>query len=149
MMFGNKKGSQTVIESSSSFKADTTIIGTSSNFNGTLNSAGVIRIDGVFGGELNIDGNVIVGENGKINGNVRASKVTIAGTVEGNVYCSGTLELTSSGKLYGDIEVKTINIEDGAIFEGKCTMVHSSQKSSADNNESNTLVFDNSTTISE
>lgn len=148
-MFTSKNDSQTVIESSSGFKADTTIIGASSNFNGTLNSTGVIRIDGVFGGELNIDGNVIVGESGKINGNIKASRVTIAGTVEGNIYCSGTLELTSSGKLYGDIEVRTINIEDGAIFEGKCTMVQSSKTTSPENLDNDTLIFDNTVNVSQ
>lgn len=122
-MLNNKKGMQTIIEPGNSYKADTTIIGSGANFNGTLNCSGTIRIDGIFEGELNIDGNIIVGESGRIKGNIRAGKITIAGTVDGDVHCSGTLELMSGGKLYGDMEVKGINIEDGAIFDGKCTML--------------------------
>lgn len=124
-MFNNKKSSQTIIETSSSTKADTTIIGSSSSFDGKLISTGIVRVDGILSGELEVDGNIIVGENGYIKGNIKSDKVVIAGKVEGNVYSSGSLELTSSGKLYGDIEVRNVTIEDGAVFEGKCTMIQS------------------------
>lgn len=126
----NKKSSQTVVESSPGNKADTTIIGSSSNFEGTLKSTGIVRVDGIFSGELNVDGNVIIGENGYIKGNINSNKVTIAGEVQGDVYCSGYLELTSSGRLRGDIEVKNVSIEDGAVFEGKCTMIQPSSSQS-------------------
>lgn len=125
-MLNSKRNIQTIIEPATNSKTDTTIIGSGANFNGTLNSSGIIRIDGTFEGELNIDGSVIVGESGKIKGNIKTSKITIAGTVDGNIHCSGTLELMSSGKLYGDMEVKGVNIEDGAIFDGKCTMIRPS-----------------------
>lgn len=122
-MLSGKRNMQTIIEPGANPRADTTIIGSGADFNGTLNSPGIIRIDGSFEGELNVDGSVIVGESGKIKGNIKTSKITIAGTVDGNIHCSGTLELMSSGKLYGDMEVKGVNIEDGAIFDGKCTMI--------------------------
>lgn len=127
-MLMNKKNMQNIIEPNTNSRTDTTIIGSGANFNGTLNSSGIIRIDGNFEGELNIDGNVIVGESGRIKGNIKASKITIAGTVDGNIHCSDTLELMASGKLYGDMEVKGVNIEDGAIFDGKCTMIRPSNE---------------------
>ena len=122
-MFNNKKTSQSLIESNSNYKTDTTIISASSNFEGTLNSSGIIRVDGNFNGELNVDGNIIVGESGNINATIRANKVTIAGRIEGNVHCNESLELTSGGKLFGDIEVRSITIENGAVFQGKCIMI--------------------------
>lgn len=121
-MFNNKKSSQTILESTSGSKTDTTIIGSSSFFDGTLKSSGIIRVDGAFSGEMIIQGNVIVGDGGNIKGNINADKVTIAGRVEGNIHCSGALELTSNGQLFGDIEVKSIHIDDGAVFQGKCIM---------------------------
>lgn len=131
-MFNSKKGPQSPIENVSPTKTETTIIGSGSKFDGTLNTSGIVRVDGYFGGELVIEGNTIVGESGYIKGNIRAEKVTIAGKVEGNIWCSGGLELTASGKLYGDIEVKSISIEDGAIFEGKCIMTQQSSFVSPD-----------------
>lgn len=137
-MFNSKKGPQSMIENTPINKADTTIIGSSSKFDGTLNTSGVVRVDGYFSGELIVEGSLIVGDNGFIKGNIKSDKVTIAGKVEGNIHCSGCLEITSSGKLYGDIEVKNITIEDGAVFEGKCIMVqqHSASYVSKDNTES-------------
>jgi cytoskeletal protein CcmA (bactofilin family) len=139
-MFNSKKGPQSIIENTPVNKSDTTIIGSGSKFDGTLNTSGVVRVDGYFGGELIIAGSLIVGENGYIKGNIKSDKVTIAGKVEGNINCTGCLELTSSGKLYGDIEVKNVSIEDGAVFEGKCIMAQrplSSSYPSKDNTESN------------
>jgi cytoskeletal protein CcmA (bactofilin family) len=121
-MFNSKKGPQSLIDNTPVNKADTTIIGSSSKFDGTLNTSGVIRVDGYFSGELNVEGNLIVGENGYIKGNIKSDRDTIAGKVEGNIHCGGCIEITASGKLYGDIEEKNISIEDGAVFEGKCIM---------------------------
>lgn len=148
-MFNNKKGSQSIPESIQSGKADTTIIGSSSLFEGKLKSIGIIRVDGSFSGELSVEGSVIVGDGGLIKGNVKADKITIAGKVEGNIYCSGTLELTPNGKLYGDIEVKSISIEDGAVFQGKCTMIDSSPALEGGTEANIKLLVDNPESISE
>jgi len=122
-MFGSKKNPEIMAESSQSGKTDTTIIGAGSSFDGKLFSSGIVRIDGSFNGELNLEGSLIIGESGSIRGNISAKKVTIAGKVEGNIRCDGSLELTPSGKLYGDIDVRNIIIEDGAVFQGKCKMI--------------------------
>lgn len=149
-MFNSKKSSQVVVDVTPSSKADTTIIGSSSHFDGKLDSIGIIRVDGVFSGELNIEGSVIVGESGNIKGNVKANKVTIAGKIEGNIYCDGNLELTSNGKLYGDIQVKAISIEDGAVFQGKCMMINESAPALESGSEADIkLLGDNTDTLSE
>lgn len=141
-MFNNKKGPQASYDAMPPGKADTTIIGSGSKFDGTLNTNGIVRVDGIFSGELHVEGNIIIGENGYIKGNIKSDKVTIAGKVEGNIWCSGCVELTASGRLYGDIEVKNIIIEDGAVFEGKCIMSQQSSYpvfNSKDNAESDSI----------
>lgn len=122
-MFNSKKTAPIMTDTGTPNKSDTTILGSGTSFDGTMNSTGIVRVDGAFSGEMNVEGSVIIGESGYVKGNIRSGKVTIAGKIEGNVFCSTTLELTPSGKLFGDVEVKTINIEDGAIFQGKCTML--------------------------
>jgi cytoskeletal protein CcmA (bactofilin family) len=102
-----------------------TIIGTSSNIQGTINSSGTVRIDGIYTGNVTSEADVIVGESGSIEGNIFASNVIISGKVNGNVSCKGLLEISSTGRLIGDVEVKNIAIADGAVFKGKCnTMVN-------------------------
>lgn len=97
-----------------------TIIGTSSNIQGTISSAGTIRIDGSYTGNITSDSDVIVGESGLIEGNIFASNVVISGKVNGNINCRSLLEISSTGRLVGDVEVKNIAIADGAYFKGKC-----------------------------
>ncbi len=99
-----------------------TIIGPSSNIEGKINATGTVRIDGKYAGDIFTDEDVLVGENGVINGNINSRNVSISGKVNGNIICNGLLELLPTGQLDGDIEVKKISISDGAIFKGKCSM---------------------------
>lgn len=99
-----------------------TIIGPSSTIEGKINATGTVRIDGTYTGDIFTNEDVIVGENGVINGNIHANNVSISGEVNGNIICKGLLDLLPSGRLDGDIEVKKISICDGAVFKGKCNM---------------------------
>lgn len=100
-----------------------TIIGPTSNIEGKINATGTVRIDGKYTGDIFTDEDVLVGENGFINGNINARNVSISGKVDGNILCKGLLEILPTGTLNGDIEVKKISISDGAIFKGNCNMI--------------------------
>jgi len=99
-----------------------TIIGSGSEFQGTLVVQGTLRIDGRVSGEIHVQGDLIVGEKGQVNANVKARHVTIAGELRGDLELEGTLELTSTGQLYGDISVANLIIAEGASFQGNCKM---------------------------
>lgn len=99
-----------------------TIIGKDTEFNGTFHARGVIRIDGKVDGEILTQGDIIVGETGKIIGDIKARHITLAGEMHGNAIVQGRLEITSTGKLFGDIEVSNLVVNDGAVFDGKCEM---------------------------
>jgi cytoskeletal protein CcmA (bactofilin family) len=114
-MFNNQKRPQ------DSPRIDT-IIGPSSNIEGKINATGTVRIDGKYTGDIFTDEDVLIGENGIINGNISSRNVSISGKVDGNIICNGLLEILPTGHLNGDIEVKKISISDGAIFKGKCSM---------------------------
>lgn len=100
-----------------------TIIGKETHLTGRLVATGAIRIDGRVEGEIEADGDVVVGEPGKIVASIRARNVTVAGEVQGNVYAEGRLEIVPSGKIYGDVKIAVLAIEDGAIFKGMCEMI--------------------------
>lgn len=110
-----------------------TVLGPSSNIEGKINASGTVRIDGKYIGDIFSEADVIIGENGNINGNIHAENISISGTVTGNIFAKGLLEILATGKLDGDIEVKKIVISDGAIFKGKCNMI--SEISEANNEE--------------
>ncbi|TCO79364.1 bactofilin family protein [Marinisporobacter balticus] len=103
-----------------------TLIGKTSKFEGKLDADGTVRIDGEFAGNISVKGDVILGEEGKMFGDISANNVIISGTAKGNVTTSNQLKLNATGKILGDIYVSSLIVEDGAIFEGKCTMKNAS-----------------------
>lgn len=100
-----------------------TIIGKDTQVTGRIVAAGTIRIDGRVEGEIETDSDVVVGEPGRVVASIHARNVTIAGEVQGNIHAEGRLEIVPSGKLYGDVKIAVLAIEDGAIFKGMCEMI--------------------------
>jgi cytoskeletal protein CcmA (bactofilin family) len=99
-----------------------TVIGPTANFKGTLQSDGGLRIDGVFEGTLQIAGNLIIGESGKVIADVSAQNVSVAGALKGTVKAAGRLEILSTGRVWGDISVASFLIDEGGFFRGQSIM---------------------------
>ncbi|MBN2259587.1 MAG: polymer-forming cytoskeletal protein [Clostridiales bacterium] len=96
------------------------IVGKSSKLDGNISSEGSIRIEGIVTGNVEAQGNLIVGPDAKLNGDIRCKNIEISGEVKGNVVCTGHLKVYAQGILYGDIEVTSFNIEEGGLFDGNC-----------------------------
>ena len=101
---------------------DITIISNGVKIEGKVTSTGSIRVDGTLQGDLNARGNVTVGEQGNINGEIIANIVTIGGNVLGTVNAKEKLVLETKCVLKGDIITKVLVIEAGAKFDGKSNM---------------------------
>lgn len=99
-----------------------TLVGQNTKLEGVINASGTIRFDGELIGDLHINGNVIIGESGKIKGNVSCDNIIISGNVEGNIFCKEQLRLTNTAHLYGNIEIKNFIVDESAVFEGSCKM---------------------------
>ncbi len=96
------------------------IIGHGSEVKGEYKFQGVLRIDGVFSGELKSEGKVIIGRTGHVKTDVKAGTIVIGGLIEGNVYATKQVNLLATGKLLGDIITPSLIVEEGVIFEGNC-----------------------------
>lgn len=99
-----------------------TLLGRGTEFRGNLVSRGVVRLDGIFEGEINHGGSLFIGESAQVTATVKCKHLTVAGHLRGNVDCEGKLEILSSGHLYGDIKMAQLVIADGAIFQGASSM---------------------------
>lgn len=99
-----------------------TVLGANSTLEGQFTSKANVRLDGTFSGTLNIDGNVLVGETAKINADIHARNVSIAGAVRGNV-SGNKVQLLRTGRIWGDIEARALTTEEGAFIDGKITML--------------------------
>ncbi len=70
---------------------------------GSLNSLSETEISGTVEGDVTVDGKLLLGETGKINGNVRTTTAKIEGQVQGKFECTQDLEIELSGKLNNDV----------------------------------------------
>lgn len=98
-----------------------TIIGEGYVFTGELKGSSVIRIEGKIIGNVNVEGGVVLGEKGNVEGNITTKSAIIYGTVHGNVKTT-QLEIKKSGHVTGDITTDTVEIELGAQYNGKLNM---------------------------
>ena len=99
-----------------------TIIGKGAVFDGNFSAPETIRIDGTLNGNCECKELLILGTEGQIKGDITAQNVIISGKVEGDIVVNGKLELLSTGKLTGNITARSLVIDEGASFDGKCTM---------------------------
>lgn len=99
-----------------------TLIGKDTVFEGSINAKGTLRVDGKITGQVNCQGDVVIGESGVVEADLRARHILVAGTINGNVIAQAKVELASTGTVRGDINVASLIIDDGAVFEGNCTM---------------------------
>lgn len=96
-----------------------TVLGRGVVIAGHIRGEGSLRIDGTVEGEIHVAGDVYVGESAVVRAHIHARNVTIAGEVHGNVAAEGRLELTRSGRLYGDLRARVLAIAEGGLFEGR------------------------------
>ncbi len=90
-------------------------------FQGTLNVQGSLRVDGTLEGAVDNARHVVVGDGGKIVGDVTAQIVVCGGAIEGNV-CADMLEILSKASILGDIRAKKMIVEEGGRIDGRCTI---------------------------
>ena len=62
---------------------------------------------------------VVVCAGGRVVGDIRAPNVVIDGTVEGDVYASGKLELAQKAKVLGNVHYNLVEMQLGSIVNGQ------------------------------
>lgn len=85
----------------------------------------------VFANSAKIDGNieakgsVKIGQGTVIVGNITATSAVIAGAVKGDIDVRGPVIIDSSAIIVGDIKSKTVQINNGATIDGRCSQCYS------------------------
>lgn len=128
-MFSSSK--QSSKQTSSSNKALGTIIGEGITIeSGKIKGNGDVRIDGSFSGNIDLEGNLIIGTSGNVEADIHSQDALIAGTVKGNIVVSDTLHLTESAQLIGEVECNKMIMDEDATFNGHCIMKDANSKTS-------------------
>lgn len=89
---------------------------------GNIMSDNDFRIDGEVQGDMQCKGKVIIGQTGRINGNIICANAEIIGTVIGDIHANDTIILRATANLIGNIKAKTLAVEPNSIFQGSCSM---------------------------
>jgi cytoskeletal protein CcmA (bactofilin family) len=92
---------------------------------GTFRVEGTARFHGKIRGSLvgAPDSKLIVCETGVVEGNVSGEEIWIDGYVRGDISAQTKIVIASSGRVIGNLQAPSINVEFGAHFDGKCSMV--------------------------
>jgi cytoskeletal protein CcmA (bactofilin family) len=99
-----------------------TILGKSSVFEGNISVEHSLRVDGKVIGDIKTPDTLVVGKEGEIVGNVSIKSLILGGKLHGKVLSSSKVVLESQSEFRGEINTLKIVIDEGAVFEGKCSM---------------------------
>lgn len=99
------------------------LLGAGTSIVGDITCNGDIRINGTLTGNLSTKGRLIIGETGKIKGEVSCKNADILGNVEGKITITDLLTLKATSNIMGEIIVGRIAIEPGCKFNGTCKMI--------------------------
>ena len=118
-MFGGKKNSkpQNRIDS---------LIGAGTRIEGNVTFSGGLRVDGEIRGNISSDkgqsGTLVISEQASVEGEISVSHVVINGTVIGPVFAGESLELLPNARVTGDVEYHQLEMQQGAVVQGR--LVH-------------------------
>lgn len=83
-----------------------------------------LRINGRFEGTLETRGNLTIGQSAIVSADIIGENIVIGGRVRGRITAKERLTLLPTALVEGDIYPAKLNIAEGAILEGNCSMLH-------------------------
>ena len=100
------------------------MVGPDAEIRGDINLIEGLIIYGKVYGSISSKGHVRIGRTGKVYGDIKAQNIHIGGEVFGNVTIEDRAELGKYSTLDGDLIYKQLHIEQGAKFQGQCTILN-------------------------
>ena len=121
-MFRKKDEPTPNLEPMPSTSRVTSIIGEGTSWKGEISGSGGIRIEGLYEGEIDLDGMIIVDRKGRVESDlIKADTVIVAGAVRSNIHAN-KVEIRSTGRVWGDVTTIKFSTEEGAYLRGKIQM---------------------------
>jgi cytoskeletal protein CcmA (bactofilin family) len=85
---------------------------------GTLSFDDVFRIDGSFKGTIVSSSELVVGDGGLVEGEIRVGRLAVSGTVRGVIHAVERIEVHAGGRLFAEIHAPALVVEEGAVIQG-------------------------------
>jgi len=96
------------------------MLGEGVRIEGTLEFTQTFRVDGEFKGKILRSDRLVVGEKGRVSGELEVNALVVYGTVEGKIRVKGALEIHPKGRIAGDVHlaVPALSVLEGGVIEG-------------------------------
>lgn len=98
-----------------------TVIGPNTYIKGNIQGDGGIRVEGIVEGNIDTTGNLVITESAKVMAEIKANNISIAGAVRGNI-TANRVEILDTGRVWGDLTIKSLLINEGAYLRGQTFM---------------------------
>ena len=98
------------------------ILGAATVYTGKLSFQGAVRVDGVFTGEIESDGMLLVGKDARVEGKICVGELVLSGNFSGEARVSHRATIHKSGVFVGSMHARALILEEGATLEGEIHM---------------------------
>ena len=95
-----------------------TVLAREDSLSGKLELKGSGQVLGSFSGQIESDGDLLIGPEAHVEADIRGARITVAGLVRGNVIATNRLKITNSGRLEGDATVGALVVQEGGVHYG-------------------------------
>ncbi|MDE0451181.1 MAG: polymer-forming cytoskeletal protein [Gammaproteobacteria bacterium] len=118
----------------------TTLVASGTSVRGDIQFSGRLYISGAVTGSITTEkgapATLVVDEDGRVEGDIQATHVIIAGRVDGNVIASERLEVAATARVSGDVSYRQLGVELGGLLNGKLLLLE------GDESRGNVRVFE-------
>lgn len=95
-----------------------TVLAKDDVLSGKLVLKGSGQVLGNFNGQIECDGDLVVGPDAHVEADIKGARITVSGLVRGNIVASNRLKITSTGRLEGDATVGALVVQEGGVHYG-------------------------------
>ena len=100
-------------------EASESLIAADLTIEGKIEGTGHVRLAGAFKGDVNVKGDLTIERGARLNGQVRAQTIVVAGELQGNIDGAAKVELLESGVIDGDVKAGSLTVAAGSRMRGQ------------------------------
>ncbi|HXH28143.1 MAG TPA: polymer-forming cytoskeletal protein [Candidatus Polarisedimenticolia bacterium] len=94
-------------------------IGALTRVRGTLRCGGTLMVLGSLEGEGHVKGDLLVPQGGRVEADVEARSVELAGEARGSIRAEGCVRLEETALFEGEIQAASLQVRPGSILRGR------------------------------
>jgi len=99
-------------------KGSESVFGPDSFLDGSYSCSGLLRIEGRARGRISVDGNLVIAREARVEADIEARDVVVAGTLSGSVKAEKSVRLAETAKVRANLSCRIFSMEEGALFQG-------------------------------